>query len=109
MIRRPPRSTLFPYTTLFRSGPHHARGHGTRHCAAPGGRGAGADHGGRVRPAGGPAGHGRAAARVAASILQAYVLHDLLLVLERLPGERRVLLAAAELRAHAVVARSEER
>src|ERR1039458_7853950 len=28
MIRRPPRSTLFPYTTLFRS-PHHAPpGHG---------------------------------------------------------------------------------
>src|SRR2546430_8350008 len=30
MIRRPPRSTLFPYTTLFRSGAtrlaHHARG-----------------------------------------------------------------------------------
>src|SRR6202012_6217583 len=24
MIRRPPRSTLFPYTTLFRSGRHHA-------------------------------------------------------------------------------------
>src|SRR2546430_3875999 len=24
MIRRPPRSTLFPYTTLFRSFPHHA-------------------------------------------------------------------------------------
>src|SRR2546427_10038111 len=24
MIRRPPRSTLFPYTTLFRSGPHVA-------------------------------------------------------------------------------------
>src|SRR3990167_6855089 len=23
MIRRPPRSTLFPYTTLFRSGPMH--------------------------------------------------------------------------------------
>src|SRR3712207_8859552 len=23
MIRRPPRSTLFPYTTLFRSGRHH--------------------------------------------------------------------------------------
>src|SRR5258707_13027244 len=23
MIRRPPRSTLFPYTTLFRSGCHH--------------------------------------------------------------------------------------
>src|SRR5438105_6191025 len=27
MIRRPPRSTLFPYTTLFRSKPH-ARGGG---------------------------------------------------------------------------------
>src|SRR3712207_7999799 len=24
MIRRPPRSTLFPYTTLFRSDPRHA-------------------------------------------------------------------------------------
>src|SRR2546427_5781965 len=30
MIRRPPRSTLFPYTTLFRS-PHR----GTDHAAAP--------------------------------------------------------------------------
>src|SRR3712207_7178360 len=28
MIRRPPRSTLFPYTTLFRSG--HARRNGAR-------------------------------------------------------------------------------
>src|SRR5256885_9148421 len=27
MIRRPPRSTLFPYTTLFRS-PSHTRTHG---------------------------------------------------------------------------------
>src|SRR3712207_7562742 len=26
MIRRPPRSTLFPYTTLFRSADRHARG-----------------------------------------------------------------------------------
>src|SRR3712207_8186716 len=25
MIRRPPRSTLFPYTTLFRSQYHHSR------------------------------------------------------------------------------------
>src|SRR3989442_3725328 len=38
MIRRPPRSTLFPYTTLFRSGPCAAR---ARH-AAPRCRGAGA-------------------------------------------------------------------
>src|SRR2546430_9559571 len=28
MIRRPPRSTLFPYTTLFRSGWRAARGRG---------------------------------------------------------------------------------
>src|SRR3712207_9508048 len=32
MIRRPPRSTLFPYTTLFRSPVHHT------HEEAPGGR-----------------------------------------------------------------------
>src|SRR3712207_8181817 len=29
MIRRPPRSTLFPYTTLFRS--HHLRAHAGGH------------------------------------------------------------------------------
>src|SRR2546428_7136313 len=28
MIRRPPRSTLFPYTTLFRSAHHRGLGHG---------------------------------------------------------------------------------
>src|SRR5438046_8107262 len=36
MIRRPPRSTLFPYTTLFRSGTerrHHAVAGGLRHVA----------------------------------------------------------------------------
>src|SRR3712207_6862668 len=27
MIRRPPRSTLFPYTTLFRSSQHAPKGH----------------------------------------------------------------------------------
>src|SRR3712207_7938500 len=35
MIRRPPRSTLFPYTTLFRSAAgfvSEARGHGIRTC-----------------------------------------------------------------------------
>src|SRR3712207_8874350 len=30
MIRRPPRSTLFPYTTLFRSA--HRAGGGLEHC-----------------------------------------------------------------------------
>src|SRR2546422_7211257 len=39
MIRRPPRSTLFPYTTLFRS---HLRG-GEEHVAASA-RGAGSAH-----------------------------------------------------------------
>src|SRR2546430_13624837 len=33
MIRRPPRSTLFPYTTLFRSHPHEAIGHLCLHVA----------------------------------------------------------------------------
>src|SRR3712207_862805 len=56
MIRRPPRSTLFPYTTLFRSG--HGRG---RHGGVPGapgrplaqrrrGRGAARSRGGRGCP-----------------------------------------------------------
>src|SRR3712207_7387920 len=42
MIRRPPRSTLFPYTTLFRSG--RRGGTGERRALGdlrPGGRGAG--------------------------------------------------------------------
>src|SRR5438094_2355956 len=39
MIRRPPRSTLFPYTTLFRSGRDHgppAHAHAHVHRAAKG-------------------------------------------------------------------------
>src|SRR2546426_7781037 len=39
MIRRPPRSTLFPYTTLFRSGLRVRGGGATRR-----------DHGGELRP-----------------------------------------------------------
>src|SRR2546422_9143402 len=36
MIRRPPRSTLFPYTTLFRSGPRTSSvGGKRRHDAGP--------------------------------------------------------------------------
>src|SRR3712207_8958534 len=34
MIRRPPRSTLFPYTTLFRSGEDHRQGEGHRRQVA---------------------------------------------------------------------------
>src|SRR2546422_6553271 len=35
MIRRPPRSTLFPYTTLFRSAGRYGHGGGSRPPAAP--------------------------------------------------------------------------
>src|SRR2546430_6319561 len=35
MIRRPPRSTLFPYTTLFRSLPSPARAHQSDYFSAP--------------------------------------------------------------------------
>src|SRR5256885_8071124 len=38
MIRRPPRSTLFPYTTLFRSQPEHLR-HGAQPRNSLGGPG----------------------------------------------------------------------
>src|SRR2546425_8630816 len=66
MIRRPPRSTLFPYTTLFRShepawhgggrGRAHHRGgrhgFGDRGDRAPGGRGHAGDPDPDRRPAG---------------------------------------------------------
>src|SRR2546422_5533144 len=45
MIRRPPRSTLFPYTTLFRSRggtPHPCRTRGRGAPSAPGSRSSGA-------------------------------------------------------------------
>src|SRR6266478_7059926 len=35
MIRRPPRSTLFPYTTLFRSHRPHRHRYGRQHGARP--------------------------------------------------------------------------
>src|SRR2546422_3149025 len=88
MIRRPPRSTLFPYTTLFRSPralPDHAGGRVPgRHVAAAGRSGhrlAAGGPGGAVRPgAAGPRGgrgvppracgaHRRVGARVAARCL----------------------------------------
>src|SRR3712207_7314655 len=55
MIRRPPRSTLFPYTTLFRSGGAHAvAGHdpAVRGAQAGGDRHGAAGDRGRRRPAG---------------------------------------------------------
>src|SRR2546426_234744 len=53
MIRRPPRSTLFPYTTLFRSGRDRRRGaHADREVSGRIGGGAGR----RPRGAGDPGG-----------------------------------------------------
>src|SRR2546425_4913444 len=54
MIRRPPRSTLFPYTTLFRSPTGKPKGDGTDALGAGGGDSG--DAGGRAR--GGSAGRG---------------------------------------------------
>src|SRR2546423_5700672 len=48
MIRRPPRSTLFPYTTLFRS-PRRIRLRAARDRAAQGGHADGRPHRGRRR------------------------------------------------------------
>src|SRR3712207_7170118 len=50
MIRRPPRSTLFPYTTLFRSGGLDRLGHGHR-GGQPDERVGAADPVGHPRPA----------------------------------------------------------
>src|SRR5689334_24090281 len=63
MIRRPPRSTLFPYTTLFRSGPPGDRQRDQHHLRpgllrpGPGGPGAHGGHGLLVLAGG--AAHGR--------------------------------------------------
>src|SRR3989441_9772689 len=43
MIRRPPRSTLFPYTTLFRSEPRQRRPAAAPQAPPPAGRAAPAD------------------------------------------------------------------
>src|SRR5574343_565607 len=43
MIRRPPRSTLFPYTTLFRSRQRHRR-RGRQRCGQSGGQRPPVDH-----------------------------------------------------------------
>src|SRR3712207_7000190 len=65
MIRRPPRSTLFPYTTLFRSGADVSR-----HQRLLGARAAGGDHsdsgGDRCAPRTGKACKRRCRCRIAA-------------------------------------------
>src|SRR2546427_8672251 len=57
MIRRPPRSTLFPYTTLFRSRPEFGFARGlVRFCCATAGGNAGTAIDGEIgtSPASGP-------------------------------------------------------
>src|SRR5688572_31838075 len=49
MLRRPPRSTLFPYTTLFRSSGRWGAARGERARAPMGGVSDGAGGGGRCR------------------------------------------------------------
>src|SRR5690242_20931704 len=64
MLRRPPRSTLFPYTTLFRSGGVGA----TSACAIAGGASGGAAIGGTsAAAAGGAATAGRGDGRSASA------------------------------------------
>src|SRR3712207_7068799 len=68
MIRRPPRSTLFPYTTLFRSPAGGGAGGGGGRAAGAGrGRGPGVRHAGLHRAPGaggsGEGGRGRRADR----------------------------------------------
>src|SRR5438552_5400041 len=49
MLRRPPRSTLFPYTTLFRSSPAPGQADHAAPCETNGRPGTDADAGGRGR------------------------------------------------------------
>src|SRR2546427_435458 len=56
MIRRPPRSTLFPYTTLFRSHPARIQCHGARPDRGPGAGARGGEERERHRPGGRPEG-----------------------------------------------------
>src|SRR3712207_8144323 len=88
MIRRPPRSTLFPYTTLFRSvrrgadqGEPHRRGGGHRPRAARGGRGRGPGELLALLRAPRPAGPGRGRSEEHTSELQSrqYLVCRLLL------------------------------
>src|SRR5256886_17553972 len=63
MIRRPPRSTLFPYTTLFRSRRRHAAPHPP--AAARAAAAAGLGHRGRAKGSPAPALLQPRAARIA--------------------------------------------
>src|SRR2546429_1617809 len=71
MIRRPPRSTLFPYTTLFRShvGAGHPGGEGVRGRVSEGDRrrAPGGAEGGRERVRRGRAGADRKSTRLNSS------------------------------------------
>src|SRR2546427_2193433 len=65
MIRRPPRSTLFPYTTLFRSGSGGGAAGAALHAApsGPGAAAAGRHRHGIARDPGEPRAHGHCRSR----------------------------------------------
>src|SRR2546422_8925307 len=83
MIRRPPRSTLFPYTTLFRSHDAALGGGGRRGC---GGRRRGGGEAAAAAAAAALAGGHRPHRRHAAEVLSPLDLHDHRIV----EGERLV-------------------
>src|SRR2546425_7561504 len=92
MIRRPPRSTLFPYTTLFRSGPPDGHGPAARRHPRPDGRGY----------AGRPIGHGHRRSEEHTSELQslAYLVCRLLLEKKKKKRKTTVVIQEHEMRCH---------
>src|SRR5688572_32155553 len=91
MIRRPPRSTLFPYTTLFRSPRAGRRRHDVRARARVRGRVPGRRERGRRLPGDRPdASHVREEAMTPTAIHAAYLLASILFIvgLKRLSSPR---------------------
>src|SRR3712207_8586868 len=89
MIRRPPRSTLFPYTTLFRSGVLRR----PQRTSADPGRGAGGDPGGqrpdpRARPAAERGAAGRSEEHTSELQSRQYLVCRLLLEKKRCRDEK---------------------
>src|SRR3712207_8863790 len=96
MIRRPPRSTLFPYTTLFRSGEHPSLG---RAGDGGGGRGCGAGGGGREGGRGGGGGAGRSEEHTSELQSRQYLVCRLLLEKKK-TNEHHIIISLLLTRAH---------
>src|SRR2546430_4161221 len=86
MIRRPPRSTLFPYTTLFRSAHGAARDRLARLAVVAGGRAAARPAGRRrARHRGGPT---RSEEHTSELQSQSNLVFPLLLEKKKIPAQR---------------------